>query len=132
MVTEESSSSTEKNRNNEITRETAEIMMQVWDRDGNGYTTVSEASRWFFSEAVLVKPHPSDSEKMLLRRKLAKELVTRARAAMLTYMKDVAVDHGGFIEKVNALGDQESNGKKMGVLDARSQKVSTQRSYQVD
>ena len=47
----------------------------------------------------------------LMRRRLAKELVTRARAAMLTYMKDVAVDHGGFIEKVNALGDQESNGK---------------------
>ena len=84
---------------NEISVETAQLMMQVWDRDGNGYTTVSEATRWFFSEAILVQPHETDSENKKLRRKFALQLVTRARAAILSYMNDSSVDNT-FMEKV--------------------------------
>ena len=100
--------SADSQENSDITLETAQMMMQVWDRDGNGYTTVSEVTRWFFSTAVLVKPHDTDSERKKRRRSLAKQLVTRARAAMLTYRNDAAA--GGMIERVNATASAREGG----------------------
>lgn len=89
-----SANSNDSGGDNGITIETAQMLMQVWDRDSNGYTTVSDATRWCFSTAVLIKPHDSDSDRKKKRREFAMLLVTRARSSMLTYRNETVSDKG--------------------------------------